>query len=488
MSNTIFISSYNQVHVQLTSNDGIEYEIYEAFNFLVPGHKFVPAFKSGFWDGRIYLYNKRTKLIYKGLLPRIYKWAEERGYKVEADDSLIDTVETKSFDHYQEFIDSLDLPFIPRDYQMQSFIHAVENNRLTILSPTGSGKSLIIYMIFKYLNIKTLIIVPTTNLVHQMSGDFKSYGYKEEPHLIYSGQDKDFDGQLGITTWQSVFRLGRDWFDQFELVIVDETHQAKAKSLTTILEKLTSTKYRFGTTGTLDGSKINRLVIEGLLGPVHQVTTTSELIEEEILARFEIQALVLKYPEELSMENKGKSYFEEVDLIIQNQARNEIIYRLVNSIPGNNLVIFNYVEKHGKVLEALFREKSDRPIYYIDGTVDAKVRNAMRSQIEKETNCIVIAGAKAFATGTNIVMLNNIFFTSPSKSRIQTLQAIGRVLRKSSKKLTAQLFDIADDLSFLNNRKTKKYNYTMLHFFERIKIYKSENFPYTIRNLKLPKD
>lgn len=490
VSDTIYIENYNEVHLLVTgSNDGLEHELSELFTFHVPGYKFMPAYKRGIWDGRIRLYNRSTKLIYKGLVNRIIKWADQQEYQVEIGDNVIDKSPNISDQDVEQFVEQLNLPdwLDQRSYQLESFKHAINSNRATILSPTGSGKSLIIYMIMRYLNNKTLIVVPTTGLVHQMADDFASYHYDQDVHLIYSGKDKQFDQNVAITTWQSIHRLPRNWFDQFDTVIVDETHQAKAKSITNILEKLSTCKYRFGTTGTLDGTQTNQLVIEGLLGPVHRMVSTSQLIDDEVLAKFNIEALVVKYPAEIVQTNQHNSYQDEVDLIVTNPDRNQLIYKLVSSISGNNLVLFNFVDKHGKQLEKLFRDKSDRPIYYIDGSVDPAERNRMRSAIEKETDCIVIASQKAFATGTNVVRLNNIFFTSPSKSRIQTLQAIGRVLRKSPIKQQATLFDLADDLSTERNDK-RRYNYTMVHFFERLKIYKNEQFPFQIRNIRLSKD
>jgi superfamily II DNA or RNA helicase len=470
------------------SNQGLEYELGEAFSFSVPGAKWMPAFKSGIWDGRIKLYNYKTKLIYRGLLPRVLAWAEKNNYQIEIDDSLQKKSVSLNDQECQAFIGNLNLPITPRHYQISSFRNAIDNKRLTILSPTASGKSLIIYMITRYLNNKVLLIVPTVNLIHQMADDFKSYGYKEDCHLIFSGQDKLTKEKITISTWQSIFRMPRLWFDQFDTVIVDEVHQAKAKSLTNILEKMTKTEYRYGTTGTLDGSETNRLVIEGLIGPVDQQVTTTDLIQEEYLADFNVKCLVIRYSEDLVQANKGNGYQEEIDLIIGNEQRNQLIFDLVNKVPGNNLVLFNFIEKHGHKLKELFEANSTRPVYYIDGKTDPKIRNEMRAQIEKETDCIILASTKVMATGTNIIKLNNIFFTSPSKARITTLQAIGRVLRKSKTKLKATLFDIADDLSYSSKNQKTKYNYTMIHLFERLKIYKQENFPFQIHNIKLKKD
>jgi len=467
------------------SNKGMEYELSEYFTFKVPGFRFMPAFKRGSWDGKIRLFNTRLNILYKGLITHVEKWAAKNNYKVDIDESWKDTEFTTK--QALEFISSLNLPkeITPRNYQIESFVEAIRKKRLTILSPTGSGKSLIIYLIIRYLNLKTLIIVPKVTLVHQLAEDIKSYGYKEEIHKIFSGEDKQTDKLYSITTWQSIFRLKKEFFDQYHVVIVDETHQAKSASIKSCLEKCINIIYRYGTTGTLDGENANKWVIEGLLGPVHKVTSSSELIENKILAKFNIKILVLKYTEAITDMVKGLPYQKELAFIVGYEKRNDLIVNLVTKIPGNNLVLFRFIEKHGDILLKKFQEKTDRPIYYIHGGIDAKIREKMRADIENEKNAIILGSIQAIGVGTNIIKLNNIFFTSPSKSRITNLQAIGRVLRKSKIKTTATLYDIADDLSVKTKRNKSHFNYTMRHFLERLKIYKSENFPFKIFNIKV---
>lgn len=487
MTETVFIGQLNETHMMVTcSNEGMEWELAEHFTFLVPGHKFMPAFKTGRWDGKIRLYNRQTQTLYKGLVSHVEKWAAKCGYVVKKDPTF--KPDPFTIEQALEFVKSIDLPdwIEIRDYQLQSFVKAIQERRLTILSPTGSGKSLIIYLIARYLDTKTLVIVPTKQLVHQMAGDIKSYGYKDDVHLIYSGKDKYTDKNISVTTWQSIFRLRKDFFDQFAVVIVDETHQAKANSIRSILEKCSAIVFRYGTTGTLDGSNANKWLIEGLLGPVHRVVTSMELIEDKVLAAFNIAAIVVKHPDSFCEMLKGQNYQTELDYIIASEKRNKLIVDLVCKTKGNNLVLFNYVKKHGDVLHKMFKEATDRPIYYMHGGVDAGIRDEMRAQIEKEENAIIVGSIKAVATGTNIVRLNNIFFTSPSKSRITTLQAIGRVLRKSKSKVKATLYDIADDLSLKSKTgKSSHLNYAMRHFLERLKIYKSENFPFKVYNVRI---
>lgn len=475
----IQISKLNEVYIKVTSTDkGIEEELKEHFTFHVPGYKFMPSFKRGVWDGKLRLYNPKTKQIYAGLFQEIVRFAEDREYDISYTNEFTDT--SFSLSETKHFLNSLNLPLEPRDYQIDAFTSAIRSRRRVLLSPTGSGKSFIIYLISRYYAKKTLFIVPTTGLVHQLASDFKSYGYNSDCHLITSGKEKDTDCQYTISTWQSIFRMPPEWFNQFEVVICDEVHLAKAASLTKIMCNLANCKYRFGFTGTLDGTQTNKLVIEGLFGPVKEVTTTSKLIEDKHLADFRIKCIVLNYNEEIKKSAKKLDYQQEIDFIISNQRRNKFIVNLADSLKGNTLILFQYVEKHGEILHRMLQDITNKPLYYIHGGVDGEERNDVRSVVEEQTNAIILASVQTFSTGINIKNLENIVFASPSKSRIRTLQSIGRVLRKSENKTQSTLFDIADDLSWKTSR-----NYTIGHYIERVKIYNQEKFPYKVYRVDL---
>lgn len=475
----IEISKINEVHIKVSSTDrGIEEELKEYFTFQVPGYKFMPAFKRGMWDGKLRLYNPKNKSIYHGLFQEILKFAEDREYDISYANEFTNT--PFSITESTHFLNSLNLPLEPRDYQIDAFVSAIRSNRRVLLSPTGSGKSFIIYLISRYYAKKTLFIVPTTGLVHQLSSDFKSYGYQQDCHLITSGKEKDTDCQFTISTWQSIYRMPQEWFNQFEVVICDEVHLAKAASLTKIMCNLTKCKYRFGFTGTLDGTQTNKLVVEGLFGPVKEVTTTAKLIEEKHLADFRIKCIVFDYEDEIKKLVKKFDYQQEIDYIISNQKRNKFIVNLANSLNGNTLILFQYVEKHGEILHKMLQNITDRPVYFIHGGIDGSDRNDIRHIIESQTNAIIVASVQTFSTGINIKSLENIIFASPSKSRVRTLQSIGRVLRKSENKVKSTLFDIADDLSWKSNK-----NYTILHYIERVKIYNQEKFPYKVYRVSI---
>ena len=480
----IVISSIDSVYIKASCERGIAREMSDFFTFKVPGYQFMPAYRNKTWDGEIKLYNIYSEQIYAGLLPYVIKFAKERNYSLSVEDSLRPALDRFNAKKYCE---SLNLSvggtdIAPHNHQLEAIKHGIERKRCLLLSPTASGKSLMIYSMIRYLlenmNKKILIIVPTTSLVTQMEHDFADYSSKdhwnaeENCHMVYSGKEKQTEKRVVISTWQSLYKMPKKYFDQFGAVFGDECHLFKAKSLMSLMQKLTDGDYRIGTTGTLDGTQTHKLVIEGLFGPVYKVTTTSNLMEKNLLAQLKIDCILLKYPQELRQEVARAKYQDEINWLVSYQPRNDFICNLTTTLKGNTLVLFQFVEKHGKKLyEQIKEEENGRKVFFVHGNTDVDIREEIRQIAEQEENAIIVASFGTFSTGVSIRRLHNIVFASPSKSRIRILQSIGRQLRKSEHKTLAKLYDIGDDLHWKSWK-----NHTLRHFVERIKIYRSENF------------
>ena len=484
----IIIDKKDEVYLKIEAEADIRRELGEYFTFEVPGFRFMPQYRNRVWDGKIRLFSYATGQIYAGLYPYIVNWCKENDVQIVDGAKIKDTeVEDSKID---ALIKALKIPLEIRDYQREAFVHSIRKNRCLLVSPTASGKSLIIYLmlIFNLLRLKDtkqdkiLIIVPTTSLVEQLYKDFKDYGYNSDRniHKIYTGHEKETNKRVIISTWQSIYNLPKKWFTQFGMVMGDEAHLFKAVSLTKIMTKLEKCKYRVGLTGTLDGTKTHKLVLEGLFGTVNKVVSTSELQEKKQLADLKIMCLVLQYDDVSRKFINGKTYQEEMDFLVKNSRRNKYIRNLCLSLQGNTLCLFQYVEKHGETLRDLITEKADgRKVFYVYGGVEADEREQVRFITEKSENAIIVASYGTFSTGINIRNLHNIIFASPSKSRIRNLQSIGRGLRLKDNNSAATLYDIADDLSY-----NEKENYTLAHFRERINIYNEEDFNYEIHNIE----
>ena len=487
----MLISKNNEVNIKILDVEpSVAAELNDFFTFEVPGFKYMPAYKSKMWDGKIRLYNIVTGEIYMGLLPYIEEYLKERGVNYEIEDGLADKRDVAR-SVVQGFVRGL-RPTLNgkrievRDYQLDAIAHAIATNRSLLISPTASGKSLIIYCLVRYyqmMELKTLILVPTTSLVEQMYKDFEDYGWSSGTYCqkIYQGYDKKVTKDVVISTWQSIHRMPRQYFRQFGAVFGDEAHLFKAKSLTGIMTKLDTCKYRFGLTGTLDGTQTHRLVLEGLFGKAKYVVTTKELIDDKTLANLKIDCIILKYPDEDRQIVKDFEYAAELEYIVTKTERNTFVCNLVGHLSGNTLVLFQFVEKHGKILHDIIQDKyKDRKVFFVYGGVDTDTREEIREIVENEKDAVIVASYGTFSTGINIRNINNIVFSSPSKSKIRVLQSLGRGLRQQGGNKTLRLYDISDDLSL-----DSKLNFTLRHFKERLNIYNDQKFDYEIRRINL---
>jgi superfamily II DNA or RNA helicase len=224
----LIITNADESYIKVHCDESVAWELRDAFSFRPPGFQFVPSYRQKLWDGYLRLFNPLNRQIYRGLAPQVIKWATDRGYTYEYADEDYDT--SFSVEEANEYIEKLNPKHMPRDYQVNSFVHAIRSKRRIVLSPTGSGKSLLLYMVSMYLLTKGkrgLIIVPRSALVEQLYSDFEDYSVKNGKdmskycHRVYSGKDKVTDKPVCISTWQSLYKMPKEYFQQFDYVICD---------------------------------------------------------------------------------------------------------------------------------------------------------------------------------------------------------------------------------------------------------------------------
>lgn len=498
----ITVFKKNDVYMQVACGRDIAQELYDFFSFKVPGHQFMPKFKAKIWDGKIHLYSTSTGLLYVGLHEYLKVFAKDRQYTIKFEDDVGKSLNI-TFDDVADIIEK-HLPIhtfnkatktwekiVPYTYQVEATTRALQKKRVLLLSATSSGKSLILYLISRILLMsnqakKILVIVPSIGLVEQTSSDFLEYGYSDKSfnesfiHKIYGGKDKQSDKPITFSTWQSLQRMDKSFFDQFDCCFVDEAHLTKAKSLTDMMMKLTDCPYKIGTTGTIEETEAHKLVLEGLLGPVCKVITARELIQKGLGANMKINAMILKYRKEDREHIKKYDYASEFEYLLEHPARNKFIKNLVTSLKGNSLVLYERVEAHGIPLYEAIKEAvgKTRNVYIVHKDVTAEEREKIRKAVERDVSAIIVASYGTFSTGISIKNLHNLVFASPSKSMIRICQSLGRGLRKSSTKQEVVVYDIIDDLTIGRHK-----NYIYRHGLIRLDIYDKEKHPYSLYNL-----
>lgn len=498
MTTTVSIHKINNTFSSVTSEDlGALKNLRDHFTFKIPNAHFNPKVKQGIWDGKIRLLKPNGR-IYGGLKDELARVCEDYGWSLNAPDYVENDFPTK--DDIREFCQGLNLtsggqPIEIRDHQLDHIGAALRDSRRLLICPTSAGKSLIAYVIIRWVLqnglTKGLIIVPSINLVSQMATDFADYGWNihDHIHMIYEGREKNSDKPLTISTWQGI-QNEEEWLHQFDFVIGDEAHGYKAKSLVGIMENLINSELRIGMSGTLDGSLTHQMVLEGLFGPIFKTISTADLIALGFSSELEIKAIVLTHSAEVRQTVSAMmlDYDKETEFLMQSKKRNEFIARWILGLKGNTLLYYRFVEKHGEVLYETIKSLNTNPnrkIYYIHGKVKVEERERIRAEIESTTDTIMVVSYGTTSTGANFKSVDNIVFGSAYKGIIKNLQTIGRGLRKvKGRKELCTLYDIADNLSWTIGKKVRD-NYTLKHFKERLGIYTKEGFRFKVYEVDL---
>lgn len=236
----LIVSKVSDVYCKIDGEVGALRELVDYFTFRVPGCEFMPAYRAKMWDGNIRLYNPQTRLLYAGLIPYLDKFSMGE-YDIQYDEgiNIHHDVDLEDIERMAKKLNphSQGKKIGHREYQLDALHFAISNDRALLLSPTGSGKSLIIYTLLRYYEEilkpkgkKILVIVPTTSLVHQMYNDFSDYS-SEDPewdvldkcHMVFQGQDKIHpEKPIVISTWQSIYKMQKPYFKNFSAVLGDE--------------------------------------------------------------------------------------------------------------------------------------------------------------------------------------------------------------------------------------------------------------------------
>ena len=479
----------NAAYCKLDFTPDLLAEIATMYIFRPEGYKFNPKFKANIWDGYIRLVTEHNGRCPVGLVPAILNWMVTNEYPVQMSDEFRAFGDTINFD-----LESLNLPFPPRDYQLQAVDLALKKKRQTLLLATSAGKSLVIYMLARtYVanGMKTLIIVPNVSLVSQLEADFTEYSTKNgfdvasQCHFISAGIDKSSNKRIVISTWQSLQGLlktkaGMDVMKTYDAVIGDEVHLFKATVLGSLMNAATNAFCRVGLSGTLDGVAASEQTIVSLFGNIRRIVSAKELMDSGYATKAIVKPVILKYSDQVAKLAKGLPYDSELDLIVKSKKRNKFLVRFAHGLNGNALFLFRFVDKHAEVVKAMIEEAyPEKKVFIVSANTSKDDREMIRGYVEKHTNITIISTYALFSTGVNIKNLDHVVFASPTASPIKVLQSIGRSLRKLEGKLIANIWDIVDDL----RGDKKSQNHLYRHYSGRLAVYEKEQFEISPLNI-----
>jgi len=460
--------------------------------------RFNPLVKRGVWDGYV-TYIKDDKWIPAGLWRYVIDVCKEYNFEVQVNGirRLIDPdISAETFEKWAlDFFKGSEIT--PRDYQIETAYNILKFRKCLAELATSAGKTLISFLTIAYMLEKKkaeriLFIVPNVSLVVQAHEDFHDYNYMNKVDLriqqIFAGQKIKSNKNIVIGTYQSLIKKSVEYFEQFDAVIVDETHKAKSASIKTILQKCTKAQYRYGLSGTIpkDGT-LDKLTLMSQTGPVISEVKASFLQDQGHIAKCVVKVIEMNYAtdsQRLAFQELAQNKYDSKDVfqleqnfIINSEGRLDFISSVIARVPRNSLVLFHRIE-HGKRLYEKLRQESNKRVYYVDGGTDKDIREEYKKKMEAGEEVVIVASYGTFSTGISIKKIHNIFFTESFKSEVIIRQSIGRGLRQHESKDKVLIVDFVDDI-----RTDEWDNYLFKHGKARQSIYRQEKFDYNIKRV-----
>lgn len=511
----MIVDKVNESYIRISDVTSKELDtIDEYFSAYVDGYNFSPKYKTGLWDGKSRFLNRRkhNTLPYGFIEPLLKLYYDITNGKKNIELNFKELFVEFNRENFDNFYKELNLPngIEIRDYQQQGFEYAINNGRCALQAATGAGKSLILWLISKFMSEKldkdVLIIVPQTQLVEQLSGDFDSYGgFKEGIECGKSTAKKlgkreakklglnwdelsdekalniDLSKKIVVATWQTLQHKDYSFFDRFEAIMVDEVHMVDGKVLQDIISKCVNSKWRIGLTGTLKQTHLSQLIYTGFFSKQVKLITARELIDRGYATEVEICPIVLNYPKK----ENYKELNDEMNYLSFNTERIDFIYNLIKGIydkggANNILVLFRSVE-NGFWEDLKEQLNFVENLYVIHGKTPLKEREEARKIIDTKNNCIILASYSTFSTGTNMKNLPNIIFTESYKSMVKVVQSIGRGMRLHESKNKLRVFDITDRFKYKN--KTYKQFESRLDIYDDFEFFVREPISLTMKRI-----
>lgn len=510
----VIISKVNESYIKIISDDlGVIEDIHEKFSFLIKNHHMHPKVRSGKWNGIKSLYDKRTKLMGIGLLFDLIKFCQKRDYKYTITTPGLldfDTIELDDLKPLVEEIiqpkDKQGDPIEPYDYQYDILKYQLTMERSLAIASTSAGKSLSFYLACRVYQMMDetndkhiVLIVPTKNLVEQMYNDFEEYSQGTDWRVaanvqkVNSDYGRTINKKIIITTWQSLSKFPFEFYNDVAVALVDEVQGAEAPVLNNILSLMSNTPFKHGMTGSLDDSECHEMSIKACFGPKKTFVTAKQLIDSKRATKVNVNILLLDHPEENRLEldrlikeskklsKKPSKHLVEAKYIATLTYRTNVLYRALQAVSGNVLVLFDLVEHYGIPLYEGFKEIDQENTHLIYGGIDTEDRGKIKQILEQsDKKQVIFANYQTMSVGESIKNLHNVFFVSSRKAKITTVQSIGRLMRLHDSKQVANLYDVVDDLR-INNKMNCSYE----HCFHRLKYYNSEKHPITFKKIKL---
>jgi len=415
----------------------------------------------GKWEKPESLYNPHTKSFPVGLIPRVKSLLNSKGYRVR----IIDEREIKGVEINATWNEKYQL----RKYQQKALKKALKRNMGVLALPVGSGKTIIGLRLIYELNLSTLIIVHTKELLYQWADNIREV-LGIEPGLV--GDNNWDERPVTVAMIQTLLSRGVDKLQKpYAVLLFDECHRTSAAEKFYELGISLTQKLRFGLSATpwrrIRGEELK---IEGIVGPIIYEIKAEDLIKEKFLAK--PRFMIIEYESSMPpLAERYKELYEEI--IMENKERNKAIVGIAYKLAkrGHRVLIDVKRIEHGKILIEMFKKKGIKAEF-----LSSQSPNRWEIFEKFKNGEISVLISTLLKEGVDIPEISAIILAGGGKSDIMTIQTIGRALRPKGGS-HAVIVDVKDDdpllfTHFIERQKALKQYYGKYYDKELEKIIK----------------
>ena len=497
---------YNPVAAKIVDpTHQVDLHIQHILSYNVSGADMSESYQSGHWDGRSSFYEMRKHRFPAGFVPAVIKGLRQLGYAVNSRRSKMPKPlgpERPVFDEYAYKDERY-------DFQAETVDRLVRHGLMIAQVATGGGKSRIAQIATARIKRPTLFLTTRKVLMYQMKNHYVNMleGLGEKHHKVGVMGDGDWNPEPWINVAMTQTLISRlkpasvlaspakqdaqdkriratiSLLERFELVILEEAHEASGNSYYDIMKRCKNAHYRLALTATpfMKDDEEDNMNLMACAGAIGIKISEKQLIDCGILAKSIFKYVVPEKPKFLLRATSWQAAYRLG--IVESVSRNSLILQCAIKSVEYSLptLVLVQQQKHGKMLEAAFRKNGIR-CKFIYGPSKTHERDLALKELESGVLQVLI-GSNILDVGVDCPALGMVINAAGGKAEVNLRQRVGRGLRAKKNGPNVCFFL---DFSDIHNKHLGKHSATRRGiiqstpgFAENV-LLDSEDFPYDL--------
>jgi superfamily II DNA or RNA helicase len=399
------------------------------------------------WDTeetiQVFRYENGELILPRGYMNDLLQICKSHGVTPE----IVDERTTKSC----TYPDSL-IGIVKRSYQIKAIEKALGFSQGLLVSPTGSGKSLMALEIIRTRGQKALILVHRQELGLQWKSVIEKH-LGLEVGFIGDGEWA-IGNEITVALIQTLSSREEDCkriSNEFGLICVDECAHVPAKTFYNVIG-LFPAKYRYGLSAILDRRDGLMDIIFRAIGPVMDTITKIEVEAVRSIVPAEVMAIETGFePTDL------KSWNDYLTALSADSSRNELIIDIAKSQTTPTLILCDRIVHCEQLSGMMTRRGIDHILAH------GKVKKRSEAMENMRQAQITLGTTSLLGEGIDVSVWGVLILASPISSEIKLMQAVGRCVRPAVGKEKAIVYDLKDSCGFSGSSFKKRFEIYKKH-------------------------